>query len=1719
MSGSIDIFAFHQAVMDRYRSFSQSFLDIDDSAIEAKLQDEGRLKTMWPEPLIQFNPSYEAGASVESLIDQNVLDPEMANLFKNFSFHKHQEEALRLGTSGRGFIVTSGTGSGKSLTFLGTIFNEVFRHPGPGVVGLVVYPMNALINSQTGEIKKHAERYQKAAHRDFPISYGQFTGQENENRRDEMRKDPPHILLTNYMMLELMLTRHGDQKIRDAIFSNLKYIAFDELHTFRGRQGADVAMLIRRIKAECRNDVVCIGTSATMAGGATSMERKAKVAEVATAFFGTPFGPDQVIEESLRAISSEFSVPETSDLQSAIDNPPEADDPETLIATPLFRWLERRTALKLEGTSFQRAPASTIEDIASALEIETGKPLSSCVSALKGLFNRIISVNERISAENDESDAKRPFILPFKLHQFIAQSASISSSLHRGEDRYIDFFGLPSKKIGDENCPLYPLVFNRLSGKPFLCVKKNRGTEKLEGRDFNDDLASEEDGETAEYGYLLADENAWKPDQDILNIPQEFVKEEGGRLAIKKEYSAKFPSRIFYRPDGSFADGDRANLPGFYVGWYLPVGFIYDPTSGELWNHQTSEYTKLSRVGLEGRSTTTTVLSLGILRAMETLGFRENDTKVLSFSDNRQDSSLQAGHFNDFVSTVRQRSALVHALDRENEIPFVDIDVRVFESLEMDMEQYALMPDSGRIMDGGRKPIQAALKNLLKYQLAADLGDSWRVNLPGLEACGLLRIGYRDWDENIKDQRWSSLRASCREWGADFENIIFRILETFRKLYALDDRSFFTDEAIRRNQQDFANNLNEDWCPENDAIRLPFWLMAKKMNLPKGQGSTQSIGPLSRLGTYIRRELGKNKEGCKDGKIDARAYREFLDEALDIMDGTWLRSMKVEGADGEKAWRLRADQIIWRRGDGTVPDDPVFRKETRESARKPNEFFLKLYREGNLSGRIKAREHTGQIDKDQRKELEEAFRAGDLAALFCSPTMELGIDIADLSVVHMRNVPPNPANYAQRSGRAGRSGQPALVFTSCSRQSPHDTHFFDDRNGMVSGQVSAPRLDLLNEDLLKSHFNAVYMSKVGIQGIEEGRVDDALDTDRPDLSLKAETKARFATGAASEEAVIAQWRKIVSDLVPRLAKTTWYSDAWPHDRFRGMQETFDRSLDRWRNLYTQAVRQIDKARKIIDNTSIKESAPEKKEASRNETLAKRTKNLLTNQISGDSFSEFYSFRYLASVGFLPGYNFTRLPVRLTLDAKPSSESISRDRVLAIREMGPENVIYHRGSKYKVTRAQIQETANETEQATACLDSGYILRNEEQSRNTDPWSGLPVDGRSRTISGLISLPDGIAEKVRHITCEEEERQRLGYQIDTWFRVNGNIGALEEIRLMGGDDLLLRMRYIPAAELFYVNMKWRANKDQEGFVLNKISGHWKTHGFRQQLLAGKAKNTTMKAEDLTVVKLYTTDTADALYIEPLKILELDYAGRVSLQYALKTATERVFQVESSELGITPIGDPDSPNLLMYESSEGSLGVMAAMVREKDNWRRVIEEAWKLCRFDDETYLDRASYKDLLSYFNQPDHPVIDRFLIKSTLERLMAARVEVGKTESGTYDEQYRSLLAKYDASSSTERKFLDYLYEHGLRLPDEAQKRVEGVFCQPDFYYAPGFGRNPVAIHVFCDGTPHDTDSVRERDRRQRDAIRDLGQDYIVYYYKESMGDFVSKHKDLFRKVR
>lgn len=390
----LNVFEVHEMTVGDYQEYIRSFITIADDRIRTKVEeslDSGRL---WPPPLLQFNPAYEKVPGAEEWSSESEVHPEVPAIFSGYSLYRHQVEALRLGVQGRDFIVTSGTGSGKSLTYMGSIFNHLLQHPQEeGIQAVVIYPMNALINSQTLELGLYVRNYEQRTGKEFPIRHGQYTGQEPEEKRRDMRERPPHILLTNYMMLELLLTRPQERNIRDAIYESLRFLVLDELHTYRGRQGADVSMLVRRVRAQCKEDVCCIGTSATMASVGSVAEKAKTVANVAGELFGREFLPDQVIDETLTRSLGSGNAPASADqLRRAIREPidPEAGV-ETLTRHPVAVWLEGNIALEDQEGRLVRGAPREVWQIAEELAEVSGLEIDECKDHL---INLLIWINK-----------------------------------------------------------------------------------------------------------------------------------------------------------------------------------------------------------------------------------------------------------------------------------------------------------------------------------------------------------------------------------------------------------------------------------------------------------------------------------------------------------------------------------------------------------------------------------------------------------------------------------------------------------------------------------------------------------------------------------------------------------------------------------------------------------------------------------------------------------------------------------------------------------------------------------------------------------------------------------------------------------------------------------------------------------------------------------------------------------------------------------------------------------------------------------------------------------------------------------------------------------------------------------------------------------------------------------------------------------------------------
>src|SRR6266540_3539827 len=259
---SMDVFAMHARLVADYDAFTSSLVEVRDQRIKEHLREQRSRKVRWPDPYLSLNPGFEGGGTIKELVDAGLLDEECERLFRvktgpedpgehSISLHRHQREAIEAARTGRSYVVTTGTGSGKSLTYLIPIVNAVLTEPARGrIKAIVVYPMNALANSQLHELEKFLVWGIPAERR--RVEFARYTGQEDEERRRHILNRPPDILLTNYVMLEYLLTRPLERRQLIGAALGPRFLVLDELHTYRGRQGADVALLVRRLRDACQ---------------------------------------------------------------------------------------------------------------------------------------------------------------------------------------------------------------------------------------------------------------------------------------------------------------------------------------------------------------------------------------------------------------------------------------------------------------------------------------------------------------------------------------------------------------------------------------------------------------------------------------------------------------------------------------------------------------------------------------------------------------------------------------------------------------------------------------------------------------------------------------------------------------------------------------------------------------------------------------------------------------------------------------------------------------------------------------------------------------------------------------------------------------------------------------------------------------------------------------------------------------------------------------------------------------------------------------------------------------------------------------------------------------------------------------------------------------------------------------------------------------------------
>lgn len=1766
----MNVFDFRQSLVSDYERFTRSFVSIRADDIRSAVDSEYASQRFWPEPLVQLNPSFASGGSVEDLVRDGVLSPGCAEIFRfgrsstasgsSLQLHLHQLQAIRLASQGHSYVLTTGTGSGKSLSYFIPIVDACLKarrgDPTPRTRAIVIYPMNALANSQLEELEKFLGGV-SAEHR---VSFGRYTGQESEDERNEMARQPPDILLTNFMMLELLMTRQSDLDktvIRNA--QGLQFLVLDELHTYRGRQGADVAVLVRRVREALSQNLICIGTSATMATEGTQAERNQVVASVATRLFGSRIPADHIITETLRRVTPEAQSVETvrAQLRELVNQDIHLPDDYGLLAQhPLAVWTELTLGLQLEEGAYRRARPQQLSAAAARLSQDSGADPATAREVLQQFLLHCFQVRKA-----DRS------LFAFRLHQFITGAGKVYATLEAPGQRSITLDGQQFVS-GDESRSrrYFGVHFCRHCGQEYFPVWKTAGSgvPRLTPREI-DEKSTADDQESS--GLFVPHTVDWDPDSPD-SYPENWVVQKGeDSWSIRSDRRKHVPTRIRVQADGSLSEGAG------YAGWLIPGPFRFCLQCQVSYSTAGKQILRLPSLSSEGRSSATTMLTLSALRYLyeQDTELPEAAKKILGFTDNRQDASLQAGHFNDFIQVLLLRSSVLAALQATpgQELSEKDLGLAVYRALGFYRDdpgvraEFMQQPD---LLGSQRREAQELLQSILTYRVLQDLRLGWRFNNPNLEQLGLIRIDYLDLEDACAHaESWVDAPAVLQAaTPAERAHVMRLVLEALRKSLCVSSRYLDRSKQEAMQTQSF-NALIEPWAfSEEERLESSSVMvlcseseMKAKAEKLRGRGLLDGLSFLSKrsaLGRLLRQQSTWGPENPHVKEVNDATYEKVMLAILQAASRFGI-VMETPTDVGERGWQLSSSNLIWRLAqEGT---------SSTSAGRAPqiNPYFRSAYLNiaallGHPAHRLfdfEAREHTAQVEPAERQEREARFRYTDrdradwqkltgkrlewLPVLFCSPTMELGVDISSLNTVYMRNVPPTPANYAQRSGRAGRAGQPALVVTYCAAQSPHDQYYFRDPVRMVAGQVSPPALDLANRELLKSHLHAIWLAETGRR--LGNSIKELVSLSSSDSLPIAQEIADDLRNPQAVQRARARGLRVMESLRDELGDRAqeWLDPKWVDGIQTRAFEELDAALERWRYLYRTTVKAIAVNFNAENNPAASER--ERREASIRHNEARRQRDLL---LAGDSkaSSDFYTYRYLASQGFLPGYNFPRLPLMAYIQGRRGKigrdNFLSRPRFLALSEFGPFSLIYHEGSQYRVDRALLSldaESASSNRLSTTsvrlCPVCGYGHFGSQRDRdNCVSCQSSLADAKE--IKDLYRIENVSTRRVERITANDEERIRQGYEMQTTIQFAEASGRLEQqiLRLSDADGQILELQYGPAATVWRMNYGQRRRKDQEirGFCIDPSSGRWVAD---EQDEALADHNTPPDHSPPQRIIPYVEDRRNILIVRPAESLGLlPDSTLATLQTALKRGIETVFQLEESELVAEPLPSrAKRQSILMFEASEGGAGVLTRLASDPTAFRRVVEHAlealhyrrpegqshWKVDELLEEldangnAICEAGCYRCLLSYFNQPDHALLDRRdlagegLLLELLCRLTKASAEFasqGRTPE-VHDAELRRL-----SGSSLETAWLDAVEFAGYRKPDRAQVLMERAETRVDFLY------DSLRLAILVDGPHHERPLQAEHDQKVNARLEELG--FIVIRFPKDR----SRWPEIFR---
>lgn len=1557
-----------QYINERYKEYLKSSFELGKGELQELFIKQLNNEKLFKGPYIDIKFPFQRGKNIESLIVEGVVSSSFYNL-KDINFkrplYSHQEEAIRLIRNGRSAVITTGTGSGKTECFLYPILNDLLfdiekgNHE-VGIRAIFLYPMNALLNDQIDRIRKILCKCPD-------ITFGFFTGDTPEKAtcatrkntdvdneciipdnelvsREEIRNKPPHLLFTNYSMLEYLLIRPKDYALFEPNrLKNWKYMVLDEAHTYAGSLGIELSLLLRRLTGMAIRKPQFILTSATLGEQGKSENDIIRFAKKLTS---AEFDINDIIfskriflqnRAEYRIIGSDYLK-----IKNAINSYGE---------------------LNLITSNYYKGSSSNIREQLYEL-LSRDKNVHAISSMLKSgskdfinLYNEMllyISKEELISLIDIINKAEKDGIGLFELkyHSFIRplSGAFITYGKHPklsltktneidglkafevGNCKYCKAAYIIGKIQNDENDQMNYLLQNKE-----VDIYENYGNVKYLKIDFflfEKDISKDD----VEKGIIEPYEVCAKCGE---------IHAAGNLNAMKCKCDDKYRF-LLYKVIESKKQDDSANN-----------NINHCPCCGNKGN---SGIIKALNIG---KDEATAIISQILYEAIDeseqeverfnktslTINERSNDQKkeervkqFLVFSDSRQQASFAALFFDrNHIRMLRKR--LIWEVIKVNN--YADLSVNKLISCLKEILETNDFFQNG--MNPHKNAWSALLVDLLKVDGAYD-GEGIGLYFFDLD------IG--DIVNSIDDEAINEVFENCNMSKDELYELIQIAFTVFKTTPAINySIATFTQEEKKEilGYRRFENYV---------MLNIP-----EKEEKEEKSNFVRSFLPVKNESNMIVRYVMKIFECNSDKAKDV--LKNLFDFLIQINETESSKKILIKHSKRDayqidssyyKIRNYKNSKFYKCNKCGKLTPHNIRNKCPKDSCQgtlieiNPDEmlasnFYRQQYQTMKLES-IVIKEHTAQLDKKTAKQYQNDFKKKQINILSCSTTFEMGVDLGELETVFMRNVPPTPANYVQRAGRAGRRKEcSAYILTFCEIRS-HDYTYFLEPEKMISGIISPPYFDVLNKKIISrqlmatsfGYFFRIYpeysknLDSLVINGGGIYKYKDYMNSHPDDLNEYINDK-----------------------ILPEVEYREYWNFSW-YDQIKEEDDKLTHFVDNIIKRFKEFESGLNEA-KLHDNSS--------------------DKKYFENQIK--QLKNSYAIDSLSKGCVIPKYSFPVDVVDLQLCENGyylNKYDITRDLKIAISEYAPDSEIVVDGKKFTSKYISLNKNSEFSKNyfitCPTCKKMNMFLR--ESNEIICKYCGHSISSETLEyyIEPINGFKSGETKESNQLKPARSYAGKVTY-------VGG--GKVNEKRLVLNN--ILAIETSSEDELLVIN--------NSGFYMCPVCGYSDIvkGGNKSPLKLINHKNFNMHKcanDKLEYIRLGTKFKTDVTRITiPMLSLnnKIGYSYALSFLYAFLEGVSIALLIERTDIdGVLEINSEfESYDILLFDNVPGGAGHVKRLLNKdalKDSLNEALKKVSNNC-CDENT----SCYNCLRNYYNQSYHSNLQRNYAIDIIKRLLFA----------------------------------------------------------------------------------------------------------------------------------